>query len=491
MSVHGVDGLSARAIERGIIARLFVANTIAGAVVTTYLVLAAHLPPGVSRQQNFAITAAAFISGLGSISLVAVRLGQRFLLPAVAWVDAARPPSPRECELVLALPRRIGLFQLPFWVLASVVTAGMQLFSPNPKPLFTIVGVLQGGLFAAAIGYLLAERILRPVLAIALARSEPGVPSPVGVGPRLLLAWLVGSGVPLVMIVTTPAVATDSDFPVTVPMVFLATAGFVSGFLLTGAAARSIGEPLRAVRHALQRVAAGDLATTLRIDDTGEVGALQRGFNEMVTGLRERERLADLFGRHVGLDVAQRALQEGAALGGETRDVSALFVDIIGSTAMARERSAPEVVELLNGFFSVVISCIDAEGGWVNKFEGDGALCVFGAPIAQADHAARALRAARHIARSLHGIDAGIGVSSGEAVAGNVGAEQRLEYTIIGSPVNEAARLSDAAKSRPGRVLASSAAVACSTDEAGEWVSAGSLSLRGLAPDFAVYEPRS
>ena len=311
-----------------------------------------------------------------------------------------------------------------------------------------------------------------------------------GVGPRLLLAWLVGSGIPLLVIVATPLVAADADLPVTVPMVFLAAAGFVSGFLLIGAAARSIGEPLRGVRHALQRVAAGDLDTTLRIDDIGEVGELQRGFNEMVAGLRERERLADLFGRHVGLEVAQRALQEGAALGGETREVSALFVDIIGSTAMARERSA-QVVALLNQFFAVVISCIDAEGGWVNKFEGDGALCVFGAPIAQPDHAARALRAARHIARSLHEIDAGIGVSSGEAVAGNVGAEQRLEYTIIGQPVNEAARLSDAAKTRPGRVLASAAAVAASGDEASEWRAAGTLELRGLAPDFAVCEPRS
>src|SRR6185503_14251458 len=142
------------------------------------------------------------------------------------------------------------------------------------------------------------------------------------------------------------------------------------------------------------------------------------GFNEMAVGLRERERLADLFGRHVGLDVAQRALQDGAALGGETREISALFVDIIGSTALARERSAPEVVTMLNEFFAIVISCIDAEGGWVNKFEGDGALCVFGAPIEQPDHAARALRAACAIARSLRDIDAGIGVSSGEAVAG-------------------------------------------------------------------------
>jgi adenylate cyclase len=209
--------------------------------------------------------------------------------------------------------------------------------------------------------------------------------------------------------------------------------------------------------------------------------------------LRERERLADLFGRHVGPDVAQRALAEGAALGGEVRAVSALFVDIVGSTAMARERPASDVVAMLNDFFDAVISCVGAEGGWVNKFEGDGAVCVFGAPVEQEDHPARALRAARRLVAELRarGHDAGIGVSSGEAVAGNVGAEQRFEYTVIGSPVNEAARLSDAAKQRPQRVLASKAAVAAAGSEASAWIDAGTMSLRGLAPDFAVCEPRS
>ena len=82
-------------------------------------------------------------------------------------------------------------------------------------------------------------------------------------------------------------------------------------------------------------------------------------------------------------------------------------------------------------------------------------------------------------------------MSSGEAVAGNVGDEQRLEYTLIGTPVNEAARLSDAAKQCPSRVLASNAAIAAAGDEAEAWTSAGPIPLRGLAPDFVVYEPRS
>jgi adenylate cyclase len=143
------------------------------------------------------------------------------------------------------------------------------------------------------------------------------------------------------------------------------------------------------------------------------------------------------------------------------------------------------------------VRCIEAEDGFVNKFEGDGALCVFGAPIEQADHAARALRAARTLRRELlvlaasyPDIDAAIGVSAGTVVAGNVGAEQRYEYTVIGDPVNESARLTDSAKRRLGRVLASDEALQRAGDEAANWVVAEELMLRGRAEATLAYEPR-
>src|SRR5207245_3296705 len=113
---------------------------------------------------------------------------------------------------------------------------------------------------------------------------------------------------------------------------------------------------------------------------------------------------------------------------------------------LAESHPPDEVVAVLNAFFETVVARVAAEGGLVNKFEGDGALCVFGAPVPQLDHAERALRAARVLHRELlalaavpPGLDAAIGVSSGTVVAGNVGAEERFEYTVIGDPVNEAA----------------------------------------------------
>ena len=112
----------------------------------------------------------------------------------------------------------------------------------------------------------------------------------------------------------------------------------------------------------------------------------------MAEGLREREHIRDLFGRQVGREVARAALRGGARLGGEEREIGAVFVDLAGSTSIALAMPPTEVVRLLNRFFRVVIEVVEAEGGLVNKFEGDAALCVFGAPVASDDPAGDALR---------------------------------------------------------------------------------------------------
>ena len=138
--------------------------------------------------------------------------------------------------------------------------------------------------------------------------------------------------------------------------------------------------PVRVVRSALKRVEEGDLDCNVVVFDGTELGELQRGFNSMVHGLRERERVRDLFGRHVGREVAAAAEQQRPKLGGEERHVAVIFVDIIGSTQLVTGRPATEVVELLNRFFAVIVEEVDRHHGFVNKFEGDAALAVFGAP---------------------------------------------------------------------------------------------------------------
>ena len=273
------------------------------------------------------------------------------------------------------------------------------------------------------------------------------------------------------------------------------------GFVLTDLNARSVVAPIMSVREALRSVEAGDLDTDVVVYDGTELGALQSGFNQMVGGLREKEKLRDLFGRHVGHDVAAAAAAVNTGeveLGGETRVASVLFVDLVGSTAYASDHEAAEVVDVLNRFFGVVVEEVDRRGGLVNKFIGDAVLAIFGAPVPDEDHAASALAAARSMAirleEELPEIGAGIGVATGTVVAGNVGSESRYEYTVIGDAVNTASRLTELAKDVPGGVLATWDTVVAAVedgdaDAAAHWEKHGGKVLRGRTEKTTLAVP--
>jgi adenylate cyclase len=276
----------------------------------------------------------------------------------------------------------------------------------------------------------------------------------------------------------------------------LGGAALIVGVYVTYMATRAIADPIKSVRKGMARVERGDLGAEVPVYDASEVGRLQVGFNHMVAGLREHERLRDLFGRHVGKEVAGLAIEHGdIELGGVTREVAVLFVDLTGSTRLAETRAPDEVVGLLNRFFGVVVHVVGEHGGWINKFEGDAALAIFGAPAELDDAGGCALGAARELARRLRAevpqLDAGIGVSAGPVVAGYIGAEQRFEYTVIGDPVNEAARLSDLAKVSPGRVLASGTVhERAHPGEAAAWEVGRPVTLRGRRRATHLVTPR-
>lgn len=491
-------GRRAMAVAIAVTTRLIVANAVAALFVVAYLTVTDDVDD-TGWAWTIAGNAIFYAIALVVFSLASVVRGKRLFADSWRWLDDGGRPTPEEIRRLLRQPLRIGLFPLRYWAVAAIGTVVVNVAAGSSvgRTIFVVVTVLEGGLVAALLGFLLGDRTLRPVFAEALAGAAPDSPASLGTGTRLVLAWALGAGVPLIGIIVTPFVVGDPDLDPMWAMGLLAVVGLVSGFTMMLIAAKSITQPVAQVRRALARVGAGDLSTTVVVDDPGELGQLQAGVNEMVAGLRQRAELEDLFGRHVGAPVVQEALERGAQLGGEVRFVSTLFVDLTGSTELARRLPPHEVVDLLNRFFAAVVAACDAEGGWLNGYEGDGALCVFGAPDDQPDHATRALRAGRALAAALAdlrvshpALDAGIGVASGDVVAGHVGTETRLEYTVIGPPVNTAARLTIAAKQRPGRVLVDAAAVdAADPDERRSWVPGEPVDLKGLEPGLAVYEP--
>jgi adenylate cyclase len=419
---------------------------------------------------------------------------------AFAWLLEGREPSEREHNLTLGLPAFIAIVTAAGWMLGGLGSFAFNLDHSLGAAAVIGAAVWLGGETTTALAYLISERILRPITVLALAAHAPERAVRLGVRDRLLAAWSLGTGAPLMSVlvvgivgVTKPGVDTEA---VAAACIFLGAIASTVGLLVTVITARAIADPLNSVRAAVERVASGDLETKVEIDDASEVGLLQAGFNRMADGLRERERIRDLFGRHVGHEVARAALRERTRLGGEEREIGAVFVDLLGSTSLALAMPPTEVVRLLNRFFRVVIEVVEAEAGFVNKFEGDAALCVFGAPVASDDPAGRALSAARTVAerldREVPEVGYGIGVSAGKAVAGNVGSEHRFEYTVIGDPVNEAARLCDLAKEREERVIASDAALARAKETEREaWQEGERTVLRGRVDATILASPRS
>ncbi|CCG01990.1 adenylate/guanylate cyclase domain-containing protein [Blastococcus saxobsidens] len=401
------------------------------------------------------------------------------------WLTAGREPTRDEAAHALRLPLDTASTAGLVWLLGAVLMGAVSAVAfPDARVGARVgVAVVLGGIVTAGVTYLLVARVARAVTARALAAHPPAGALALGVRIRLLLTWGLTSGVPMLGVVLLYLDPSNPRGPGRTVVVFLVVVALLVGALATLLIARAVGQPLRELRRAVQQVGSGHYDVDVVVDDAGEIGLLQEGVNSMAAGLAERERLRDLFGRHVGTTVAQRALATGVALGGEERTVAALFVDIAGSTSLVRRTGPEQMVGLLNRFFAVVVDTIEAEGGLVNKFGGDAALCVFGAPADHPDPAGAALRAARRICDAVAEageVDVGVGVACGRVWAGQVGAASRLEYTVIGDPVNEAARLTELAKEHPGRAVASAPTVlAAAPEERAHWVRGGEVELRG------------
>ena len=428
------------------------------------------------------------------------------LLPVFRWqrrdtlLTEDDPATTEQARLrALRMPKYRSMISMTLWVLGSVVfIAASWPVASHAAPVLAVATLL-GATATAIIGYLQSERVLRPVAVAALRGGVPENFRRPGVILRLVLAWVLSTGVPLLMIILAIVASKfslldSSPDALFIPILLMAGAALVIGLLGNILSAMAISDPLRQLRWALGEVQRGNYNAHMQIYDASELGLLQSGFNDMVRELSERQRMRDLFGRYVGEDVARRALERGTELGGQERDVAVLFIDLIGSTELASTRPPGEVVGLLNDFFRVVVDTVQQHGGFVNKFQGDAALCVFGAPIEHPDAPGAALASSRELHDELVGVlgqtEFGIGVSAGRAIAGHIGAQARFEYTVIGDPVNEAARLTELAKAEPGHVLASAIAVSGALDaEALCWDVGEVVELRGRTAPTQLARP--
>jgi adenylate cyclase len=233
--------------------------------------------------------------------------------------------------------------------------------------------------------------------------------------------------------------------------------------------ASRMSNALGRVNDAMQRLKKQEYVKVAVVRTGDELEDLAHGYNAMVDGLQERDKLRTTMGKYMTEELVQHLLAGQVELGGKALEVTVMFCDLRDFTAMSEKRSAQEIVEILNEYFTEMVDCVMSEGGVVDKYIGDNIMAVFGAPVSRPDDAIRGLRAAVKMREALAKLNArlersgrptlrfGIGLHTGQVVAGNIGSAKRMEYTVIGDAVNVAARLESKTKELDTDLLVSQA----------------------------------
>jgi len=266
---------------------------------------------------------------------------------------------------------------------------------------------------------------------------------------------------------------------------------------------RSIQHPINTLIDRMKRVARGDLSTRSSVLSGDEIGQLKGHFNLMVEGLQEREKLRDTFGRYVSTEIAEKLMSSGEIdLAGEEIETTVMFSDIRSFTSLSERSSPRELIAFLNEYFQYMVEPILEHHGVVNKFIGDSVMAVFSPVFGIKDHPAAALRAGLAMREALARFNAlgrsepvrhGIGIHTGVLVAGTVGTEERMEYTVVGDTVNVAARIESQTKMLGVDLLASADTIgALSPAERAELSLEPTepMTLRGKSQPLVLYAVR-
>lgn len=281
---------------------------------------------------------------------------------------------------------------------------------------------------------------------------------------------------------------------------FAALALFL-GFFFGG----RLAKPILRIANASEQVAQGDFSVRVNIPHRDEVGDMARSFNVMASSLEkyraqivEETCIRTELGRYLSSELVEGIVDKTmqVKLGGERRKVTVLFADIVAFTKVVEHRDPEQVVAILNELFTFFTEIIFKHGGIIDKFMGDCVMAVFGAPYQHAHDAIHAVSAAEEMKRWLevgnarwarelgHPLEIGMGIHTGEALAGNVGSQKRMEYTVIGDTVNLAARLESLA--RPGQILLSQS-TAQEVENEFVCVSLGLHSIQGREKPVEIY----
>ena len=408
-----------------------------------------------------------------------------------AWKAAARLP--------LDFLRSTTRYGFPLWANALwSIYAVAELDLPALSVPLLMAGVAVAQLYGFGLLFLATERAMRPILEDTSAFVSGATRLE---GHGVPVRWRLLTALPVLNVITGVVVAGISspgssltdlgvDVAIAVGVAFTVSLG------LTALLATSIVSPIVELREATERVSAGELEARVPVASTDETGELAQSFNEMTAGLEERERLHKAFGQFVDPELAERIARDDTDFAGKDVELSILFVDVRGFTALAERHEPREIVARLNNLYDCIVPIVLKHGGHANKFIGDGMLAIFGAPERLEDHAQRAVAAALEAAEAVQTrfgdeLGVGIGVNSGSALVGTIGGGGRLDFTAIGDAVNTAARVEAETRNTGDDVLIAEPTRKLLGDAAADWMKRADARLKGKSEVVAVYAPRT
>ncbi|OQY43172.1 MAG: hypothetical protein B6240_13085 [Desulfobacteraceae bacterium 4572_87] len=398
---------------------------------------------------------------------------REYIRSIMAGRDVSESLEKEARRKILNLPFIAALVALINWAMASVIMSGYHFIETVSAETFTaaffqalrvFAGTIISGVITAAIVFFVVEIQVRKIWPHFFPQGDlnktPGALQ-MKLRTRMFVVFTLASIVPMtlmailsynkarLMLVMNPEDVIQSLFHLTA---FLLIAAFFVIVILSYLVSSSIIGPVKGMEAAMIKVRKGDLTTSARVAANDELGILAESFDQMIEGLRDRERIKETFGRFVTPEIARAILENPPVPGGENTEVSILFSDVRNYTAICEQLSPEDVIALLNDYFSYMVRAIEKHHGLVYQFVGDGIMAVFGAPVKLVDHANFAVRSALEVMDALNRFNAeirpglppiriGIGINTGPVVAGIIGTQERMEYRVVGDSVNLAARI--------------------------------------------------
>lgn len=521
-----VDRPAAPAVEHGILARaaalpVVPTNLLGAIVVYAYfnwidpILGPAPQPPEIRQFLLFVAVATTLIAAnfvLSAQWLGPLRRWSRWLREGL---DAAQVPADIR-RRALNAPLASAVLTMASWLVAGIFYFPYLLFvgvTPAEAGRSFVGLVFVAGPFTSAIAFLVSEFYWRRQVPLFFpdGRLDRTGVLRIPIRVRMGATFLVTAVFPLViMLLVDLSLARRFDgaldgetaalwWTFVRAQVFIVAVTLVASLVMALMAARFINRPVQALRQAMARVGTGDLDVAVPVRSTDELGELNEHFNAMVRDLRRASRIGELFGRYVSPVVARHALERGIAFGGAVVHATAMFADLRGFTALTEHQPPAAVVELLNDYYAIVERVCGDEGGVITQFLGDGVVVVFGGPLVPVpDHARRAVRAAIALQRALarqprveggpERLEAGIGICTGDMIAGNLGSASRVTYTVVGDAVNQAARLQVKTRDLPASILVTASTYRAFGDADGvRFAPQGSVPLKGIAAPVEIY----